>query len=518
MISNIRTAKPVQRLEVEHKFRWLLAAFLLPCMACVAPAQALTATAPNWEAPLRSDLNRMAANLTATLKPWPVSARSFPVENYGAVADGQSVNTQAIQKAINACSAAGGGTVLLSRGDYVSGTIELKSGVMLQIDRIARLLASTNLQDYPDHVPARATIMDSHYNLKMSLIYAENQERVGICGDGEINGRGVPKNFPGGQSNGTLPGRPFLIRFVECKKVVMDGIRLLDSAAWMENYLNCDDVILQNLWVQNQANYNNDGIDLDGCHNVIVRGCFLNSEDDGLCFKGAGERTMENVLVENCRFYSTCNAVKFGTDSQGGFRNVLIRNIEVGGPSDDLPAETRRTAISGISWQSVDGGTVENIVCENVRIVRTRSPISLRLGTRGRMMPGQPKKVGAIRRIVFDGIRGESSGLFGSSIVGVPGAIIADVVVRNVSFSVEGGGEPQGPKAEKEGDYPEATMFGPTPAYGFWVSHASDVSLFNIAVTPQKPDARPFVKADEDVKNVLLDGKTLIPVAPVAAP
>ena len=482
-------------------------------MAGASPAQAQTTNAPAWEAPQRAALNQMAANLTANLKPWKVPARTFAVENYGAIADGQTVNTRAIQSAIDACAAAGGGTVLLSKGDYVSGTIELKSGVMLQIDRIARLIASTNLADYPDHVPARPTIMDSHYQLKMSLIYAENCERVGIRGQGEINGRGVPANFPGGQSNGTLPGRPFLLRFVECKKVVMDGIRLLDSAAWLQNYLACEDVILQNLYVQNQANYNNDGIDLDGCRNVIVRNCFVNSEDDGLCFKGASGRTMENVLVENSRFYSTCNAVKFGTDSQGGFRNVLIRNVEVGGPSDDMPAKTRRTAISGVSWESVDGGVLENIRCENIRIVRTRSPIFLRLASRGRMMPGQTKKIGAIRRIAFDGVTGESSGPYGSSIVGIPGAIIKDVVIRNVSLSSEGGGEVQGPKKEEEGGYPEATMFGPTPAYGFWVRHAANVSLFNVAVTPREMDARPLVSAEQDARNVFLDGKSLLPEA-----
>ncbi len=244
-----------------------------------------------------------------------------------------------------------------------------------------------------------------------------------------------------------------------------------------------------------------------------MRNCFVNSEDDGLCFKGASGRTMENVLVENCRFYSTCNAIKFGTDSQGGFRNVLIRNVEVGGPSDEMPARTRRTAISGVSWELVDGGVLENIRCENIRIVRTRSPIFLRLASRGRMVPGGDKKIGAIRRIVFDGVSGESSGPYGSSMVGIAGAIIEDVVIRNVSLSVEGGEQTQGDKPEKTGDYPEATMFGPTPAHGFWVRHAANVSLINVAATPRKPDARPFVSARQDAKNVLLNGAPVLDAA-----
>jgi polygalacturonase len=349
-----------------------------------------------------------------------------------------------------------------------------------------------------------------HYKETLSLIYAENCDRIGIRGGGEIDGRGSKTNFPGAASTGPMPGRPFLIRFIECRKVVMDGIRLRDSAAWMENYLACDDVILQGIQVENQANTNNDGIDIDGCHNVIVRDSLVNSEDDGLCFKGASERMMQNVLVENCKLYSTCNALKFGTDSQGGFQNVLVRNVEVGGPSAEMPALNRRPAISGISWESVDGGVLENILCTNVRIVRANSPIFLRLGNRGRVMPGQPKAVGAIRRIIFDGIQGEEIGLTGSIISGVPGAVIEDVVVRNVGFSISGGGRVQQPKAEQVASYPEARMFGPeSPAYGFWIRHARNIAFYNIVVTPKIPDARPAFQSDIDVENITVDGKPL---------
>ncbi len=344
-------------------------------MGGLASVEAQTAAPVDWEAGLRSDLDRMAQNLNASLQPWPVPSRSFPVEDYGAVSDGTTVNTVALQKTIDACSAAGGGVVLLAKGDYVSGTIELKSGVMLEIGKGARLLASTHLQDFPDRAPTHPTIMDVHYNQKLSLIYAENCDRIGIRGEGEINGRGQKENFPGPEGTGPMPGRPFLLRFIECRNVVMDGIRLRNAAAWMENYLACDNVILQGLHVENQANKNNDGIDVDGCRNVIVRDCFVNSEDDGMCFKGACGRTMENVLVENSRFYSTCNALKFGTDSQGGFRNVLVRNVEVGGPAADMPALGRRPAISGISWETVDGGEIENVLCTGVHIVRVDAPL-----------------------------------------------------------------------------------------------------------------------------------------------
>jgi polygalacturonase len=473
-----------------------------------------TQTRADWDGRLHTDLNRMADKLTATLKPWIVPDKVFRVDDFGAVADGVSINTAAINRAVATC-AASGGVVLFSKGDYVSGTIDLKSGVMLEIAAGARLLGSTNLADYPDHVAKRRTVMDSNMDMQQSLIFAEGCERIGIRGAGVIDGRGLQRHFPGKATTGRTLGRPFLLRVIDCKKIVLDGITLKDSPCWMENYLNCEDLILQNIKVENQANGNNDGIDIDGCRNVIVRGCFINSEDDGMCFKGASLRPTENVLVENSKFYSTCNAVKFGTDSQSDFRNVLVRNCEVGGPATDLRALTLRRAISGISWETVDGGTVENVLATNVHIVRAESPLFLRLGDRGRGLPEMPKpKLGILRRVVFENITGEDCGGRGSVFSGIPTARIQDVVVRKVRISMSGGGKVLPPGtviAEKEAAYPEAAMFGPQlPAYGFWVRHARNVQFSDVLVTSQTPDTRPPFASGGDTENITADGKQLL--------
>lgn len=473
------------------------------------------ANAPvGWEGELRTRLTAMAAELTATLKPWPVTNQLFRVEEFGAVADGVTVNTKSINAAILACATNGGGVVLFSKGDYVTGTMDLQSGVMLEVAAGARILGSTNLADYPDRIAKRPTVMDSNMDLRQSLIFAEGCERIGIRGKGVIDGRGTKQNFPGKQTVGKTPGRPFLIRVLDSRDIVIDGITLKDSPCWMQNYLNCENLIVQGITVENQANWNNDGLDIDGCRNVIVRDCFLNSEDDAMCFKGASLKPTENVLVENCKFYSTCNALKFGTDTQGDFRNVLVRNCEVGGPSKEMKAITRRRASSGISWEIVDGGTLEDVLTHDVNIVRVDSPIFLRLGDRGRVRPEMKRPgPGVMRRVVFENITGDSNGSRGSIITGIPTTSISDVIVRNFKLTMEGGaGAWPADKIlpEKVGDYPDAWMFGGlVPAHGFWVRHAENVLFTDILVNLQKPDGRPLIATDGNVKNVQLDGQAV---------
>jgi polygalacturonase len=464
---------------------------------------------------LQASLEKMAAGLTATLKPWPVPARVFRITDFGAIGDGKTVNSAAIQKAIDTCSAQGGGVVLVEKGDYVTGTIDLKDGVMLEVAADAKLLGSTNIADYPPRVPKHETVMDTWMKLTQSLIYAKGCQRVGIRGKGMIDGRGSNKNFPGKNGIGAMPNRPFLIRMIECRDVVLDGIHLRNAASWMQNYLACDDLIFQDVHVENLTNWNNDGFDIDGCRNVIVRNCFVNSEDDGLCFKGASLRDMENILVENSTVYSTCNAIKFGTDSQAGFRNVLIRNVVAGGPPASLPVHDnapRRPNISGISWLVADGGTVDNILVENVKLDRTESPFCLRLGDRGRVKPNMPKPApGKLRNLVFENIQGSDNGRRGSVITGIPGAQIENVVFRNIQLSTAGGAtsaDAQRTVPEVPDAYPDAPSFGRTvPAFGFWIRHADGITFENVIVSPKNPDARPQFAQGVDTRNIGINNR-----------
>ncbi len=474
------------------------------------PAAAMAAkcgTAPAWADALRRDLDRMAEELTRTLRPWPVPDQVFEPESYGLAtgATGEKVAkgalaTPAIQRAIDACAAAGGGTVRLGRGDYVSGTIDLRSGVMLEIAEGSRLLASTDVADYPERRARRPTVQDSNMGMNQSLIFAEGCERVGLAGKGTIDGRGTKDNFPGEQTTGSTPGRPFLIRMLDCKNVVISGLRMRDSPCWMQNYLNCEDLIVDGIHVENQVNHNNDGLDIDGCRRVIVRNVFINAEDDGLCFKGASQRNGENILVENCEFYSTCNALKFGTDSQGDFRNALVRNVVLGGPSDAMRAVRRRKADGGISWETVDGGTLERVLVHDVRIVRTESPLFLILGDRGRVRPEQRRPgPGTLRHIVYDRITGEDNGVRGSFFIGIPERRIEHVLLRDVQLAMAPAAGPAPDPAriaDGRGLYPDPHMFlAVMPAYGLWARDVRHLTLQRVRFNNAGRDARPALIA-----------------------
>jgi polygalacturonase len=489
-----------------------IATALLVCLPLPATA---------WEKKLRADLERMADDLNRNLKPWPVPGFTVDVDKLGAIPDGTTLNTTAIQKAIDACSEKGGGTVRFPKGDYVTGTIVLKSGVMLEIAKDARLLASTNLADYPDHVATRKTVMDTNMGMNQSLIFAEGVERIGLRGPGTIDFRGSQKNFPGKQTVTATPGRPFGIRILDSKNIVVENITLKDSACWMQNYLNCEDLIFDRMNVSNHANHNNDGLDIDGCRRVIVRNCTINSEDDAMCLKGASLKPSEDILIENSTLVSTCNALKIGTDTQGDFRRILARNLKLGGIPKDMHSSKGHQASTGITLATVDGGAVEDIVIHDVTITQSRCPIFLRIGERSRLLPGMPKApAGPLRRILIEDITGSENLRQGSFISGLSksNAFVEDVTIRRMKLTMEGGGTAEmitAPVNDDPFSYPDAHQFSPKglPAHGFYLRTAKRVTFEDIAVTPAAADARPLFFLTEPVEDITLDGKKLEPGA-----
>lgn len=465
-----------------------------------------------WEENVKYQLNHMLLEIKSSCVSRKNNKRIMRPEDYGWCGNSSKTGekilaTKAIQKAIDAATRQGGGTVLLGNGDYVSGTIQLRSNVTLMIDENARLLGSVNINDYEEHIAKRKTVMDTHMGMNQSLIFAEECENIAICGKGIIDGRGTKENFPGDETVCETPGRPFLMRIIDCKNVSIEDISLKDAACWMQNYLNCENMLLKNIHVENQANYNNDGIDVDGCRNVLIRDCFVSSGDDAMCFKGASQKSTENVLIENCVFLSSCNAIKIGTDTQGDFRNIYIRDCKIGGITDDMRHIKKLGADSGISLEMVDGGTLENIWIQRIVMSHARTPFFIRLDDRGRVKPEDAKpKIGIIRNIVLELINGIDCGPQGSYFLGYVEKCIENILLRNITIYQRVSMKPithDYDFEEMNKWYPDAQMIkgvGDAPAYGLWVRHGKNIILDRYKVIPKGNERRPQIVAINDTE------------------
>ena len=452
---------------------------------------------PGWCAELEKELEAMADELTREARGWNGPETVFTPEEFGMVPGEKA--TSAIQRAVDA-AAENGGIVRLERGKYTSGTIVMRSGVCLEVCAGSVLLGSTDLADYPEHRAKRLTVQDTSMGMHQSLIFAEGCENICLRGAGVLDGQGSPANFPGEETAQGTPGRPFLIRIIDCRRVHIANLTMKNAACWMQNYLNCEQLLMEGITVRNHANYNNDGMDIDGCRDVVIRHCRVSSGDDALCFKGAGQRELRRVLVEDCDFYSACNAVKAGTDTQGDFRRVLIRRCRIGGLSEDPSGLKHACADSGISLEMVDGGTLEDFLIRDIDMTRAWSPFFLRLEDRGRVKPGDPAPgPGTLRRILFSGISGKENGPRGSYMLGIPEKPIEDVALCNIMIRQKASAGPvrkDSDFSEMRGAYPDAHMIdeiGDAPAFGLWARHAKGLHLYNYEVHPAGKDPRPFL-------------------------
>ena len=439
-------------------------------------------------------------------------AADFNILDYGAKSDTTQLSTSALQQAIDDCSQAGGGRVVVPAGQYKIGTVVLKSHVHLYLEQGATLYGSTNLDDY---LPMKSDFVSLRtHTTTIQLIYADKVSHVVISGQGTIDGRG--RAFKKLSWNDEGITRPHLLRFIQSEDITVKDITLRNSGCWMQHYLACDRLNIDGIKVFNRNNYNNDALDIDGCHDVIVRGVMADSDDDGITLKSTSPRLCENVRISDCLVSSHCNAVKLGTETNGGFRNINISGIVVK-PSSDQREKFFGQWIgsSAISLEIVDGGVLENVNISDFTVEGTESPIFIRLGNRGRgyLSSGANMEsivpidhVGRIDGVHLDNIQIRHAGSMGCSITGLPDYPVRNVSISNVSIHHQGGVSAdemdkifESVKDEKEKDYPEATMWGNLPAKGFFVRHARNVRFSNIEVTTEQPDARPdFVEIDSE--------------------
>jgi polygalacturonase len=486
-------------------------------------------------------------------------ARVYDVKAFGAKGDGKALDTVAINKTIDAAAAAGGGTVYFSAGNYLSVSIHLKSNITLYLDQGATIVAANTSKEAqydppePNQWEAYQDFGHSHWH--NSLIWGENLTNVSILGPGMIWGKGLVRS--GNQSrtqaqNDALntnrasePKTPFgypnprdavepgwgnkSIALKNSRNVLIRDITILHGGHFAILATGVDNLTIDNIKIDT----NRDGIDVDACKNVRISNCTVNSPfDDGICPKSSFAlgyaRATENVTITNCQVsgydegtlldgtykrdfrnqngtFSPTGRIKFGTESNGGFKNITITNCVF-------------DYCRGLALESVDGALLEDVTISNITMRDiSNSPFFLRLGSR--MRGPQGPTVGALRRVIISNvIVFNAEPRYASIISGIPGHDIEDVTLSNIRIYYKGGGTKEQAALqppEKETDYPEPTMFGEMPAYGFLIRHVRGLQISDMNLRLLKEDARaPFIISDAksiDFNHLQMDRATSVP-------
>ena len=458
------------------------------------------------------------------------------IRKFGAAGDGRKMNTVAIQRAIDRVAAVGGGVVVVGPGRWVTGVLTLKSGVELHLEAGAVLMGSERRSDYGGE---RAS----------ALLVADGQVKIGITGSGTIDGRGRevaadvirmidagqlkdpdwPRENAWHQKRSNESNRPGIIHFKHCTDVRIDSVLLKDAACWVQTYTECERLKLEHVRVESNAYWNNDGIDVVDCKDVLISGCQINADDDGICLKSSNPKSRcDQVRIEDCTVRSSASGIKFGTASFGGFRNVEIRRVKI--------YDTYRSAIA---LESVDGGILEDVHVEDVVATNTGNAIFVRLGHRNQKAPP-----GSVRNVTIKGLRVEvpagkpdkgyemegpvvdaPHNFFPGSIVGLPGHPVEGIRLEDVEIDYKGvedkrvGTVGQAPKSEgrqwsdgdslgqvpeREADYPEYSMFGELPAWGLYVRHVSGLELRRVVLRREQAGFRPAMVFD-DVRGLSIE-------------
>lgn len=420
------------------------------------------------------------------------------LEKYNICNDGTLLTTKGIQNAIDDCARTGGGVVSLPAGQYLIGTVKLRSKVALNLEKGAILHGSKNIKDYLGA------------GRKLALIYGENLADISITGEGEINGNGQAFN-----KGNDAPNRPTLVLLLDCKKVKVEKVKLSNSAFWTFRFVGCDGVDISKVSVDGHANWNNDGFDIES-KNVTISDCIIDTDDDAICFKSENPNyAVENIIVKNCNLASNCNYIKFGTASAGGFRNIKVSDCVLHKCSKSLlrfwekrvPGVTNPiTGIAGIALEVVDGGFMENITISNLTMEDVQTPIFIRLGKR------KVSDNSYLKDVLIEKITATSVSYVASSITGVPGLRVNNVTIRDIDFKLKAGGKVADAMVtvpEVENQYPENRMFGVMlPAYGFYIRHADNIKFVNMKLSFVGGKEERHVVYADDVNDLSISNPT----------
>jgi polygalacturonase len=474
-------------------------------------------------------------------------SRFYDVRDHGAIGDGKTVDTTAINKAIGTAAVAGGGTVYFPAGTYLTFSIRLKSNITIYLENGAVILAA----DPKEHSGAYDTPEPNQWDMyqdfghshwQNSLFWGIGVENVAFLGQGRIDGKGLSRRSPGPRRPRTAGETPASLGGGEKNAIAplgetsdvkeMNGEGTKAIALKLSRNITIRDITIfrgghfallatgvDNLTIDNvKVDTNRDGFDFDACRNVRISNSSVNSpNDDAIVLKSSYAlgfaRATENVTITNSQvsgydlgtfldgtFKTTqefapdkdrvTGRIKFGTESNGGFKNITISNIVF-------------VHCRGLAIETVDGGSIEDVTISNITMRDiTTAPVFIRLGARQRAPEGTP--IGAIRRVnISNLIISDADPQYASIIAGLNGHDIEDVRLSNITIRYKGGGTKadaarQVPENEK--NYPEPSMFGVIPAYGFYIRHARGTVFDNVDVSFEKADERPAFVLD-DVKD-----------------
>jgi len=439
---------------------------------------------------------------------------AYNVVDFGAKGDGKTLDSPSINKAIEEAASKGGGTIYFPAGTYLSVSIHLKSNISLYLEQGATILAASTLDGFKYDSPEPNIWGDSlkyqdfgHSHWHNSLIWGENLQNISILGPGLIWGKGLDWNgekipYSGNKS----------ISLKLCHNVIIRDISILHGGWFGILATGVDNLTLDNLKIDT----NSDGFNIDCCTNVRVSNCTINSPaDDAICLKSSFALGMalatSNVTITNCQVSGYdmgslldknykkierktnsggTGRIKFGTESNGGFRNITISNCVF-------------DFCCGLSLESVDGALLEDVTITNITMRNiVDAPIFLRLGER--MRGPADASVGEVRRVNISNIVVYNADpRYGVIICGNQSHDIKDVSLSNIRIYYKGGGTTEQAAREVPGfekGYPDPSFFGTLPSYGFFIRHVDGIQLNNIEVGFKEPDFRPAFFLD-DVKN-----------------
>ncbi len=450
--------------------------------------------------------------------------KEYLVSRFGAVADGETLCTEAVQSAVDFCHSQGGGAVRFEKGEYVLGSVFLKSNVCIEIPEGTTLLGAPSYYDYAQEEPLDFPLYQdaSHSFFHPSMFVGLDCENIAIVGKGKVDMRSVWDED--GVRGAAIKHRGAkFIGLKNCKNIEVSGLDIQNVSDLAIYFAGCENVDIFDIKMRVYI----DGISPDNSKNVRIHDCDVETGDDGIVFKSSYNLNKidicKDIHVWNCRIKSRCNAIKFGTETNGGFENILIENIDI-----------RETRITGISIESVDGAIIDGITIRNVKMRNVNAPLFVHIGKRMRGPEG--RAIGKIRNVLFENITAtgpyepyeivawnyfsykandtlqlpwvfglaesfndtksgntaESDWQMTSNICGLKESPLENITLRNVYLELDGGCQEYKKEVPEEAqDYPEVYVYGRIlPAKGIFFRHIEGLTLDNVRVKTNRPDAR----------------------------